>query len=92
MTNHADHAVVDELLRDLDRDARIGLVVLYVEHEAHGLAAHGRMFRVLFVERELRTVLQILADARDGPCQRAGEADLDGLRGRGLSGRGDRAE
>ncbi|WP_368858917.1 hypothetical protein [Burkholderia sp. GbtcB21] len=50
------------------------------------------MLRVFLVERELRTVLQVLADARDGPRQRAGEADLDGFRVRGLRGHRDRAD
>ncbi|GJH04222.1 hypothetical protein CBA19C8_26715 [Paraburkholderia terrae] len=83
MTNHADHAFIHELLRDLNRDARVGLVVLHVEHELDGLARDGRMLRIFFIERELRAVLQILADPRNRSRQRADKAYLDDFRIRG---------
>ena len=80
MTDHADHAFVDQFLRDLNRDTRVGLIVLHIEHEFDRFSADHRMFRILFIERELRAVLQIFTDSRDRSGQRSDETDLDDFR------------
>ncbi|MDR6385447.1 hypothetical protein J2802_005885 [Paraburkholderia caribensis] len=80
MANHTHHAFIDQLLRNLNRNARISLVILHVEHELDGLASNGWMLRVFFIERKLRAVLQILADPRDGSRQRPDKTYLDDFR------------
>ncbi len=67
MPNHAHHTVVDQFLGRLDREARICLIILYVQDKFNRLAIDGWILRILFVERKLRTLLQVLAHARDRP-------------------------
>ena len=69
-------ARVDQLLRGLHADARVGLVVFGDELELRDLVADLDLLRVGFLDGEPDAVLQILAVAGVGAGQRRGEADL----------------
>lgn len=97
MADDDRHLLVDEALRGLHADPRIGLVVLDDEFEARGLAGDRDLLRAGVVERELHTVLQILAVARVDARERRGEADphgrfVGGARGAGCAARECRGE
>ncbi|ABA48763.1 hypothetical protein BURPS1710b_0164 [Burkholderia pseudomallei 1710b] len=92
VAEHALDAVVDELLRDRRAGARVGLIVLRVEHELHRLAADRRLRRVDVLDREHDPVLHILAVVRLRARHRRGKADLDVIRVRRPRERHDRDE
>jgi hypothetical protein len=54
VTNHAYDTIVDQLLRGLDRKARICLIVLHVQDEFNRLAVDGWILRILFIQTKRR--------------------------------------
>ena len=75
VAHHANHVLIDQLLRDRDGRARIGLVIDGDEPVDHRLAADRRMRLVGIVQRELGAVLQVLADTSRRTCERRSQPD-----------------
>jgi hypothetical protein len=57
VADHHRHVLVDQRLRGLHADARVGLIVLHDEVEMRGLAGDLHLLRDRIVERELHAVL-----------------------------------
>ena len=64
MADDADHAIVDQFLRNGSGDFRIGLVVLAHQVDVHFLAAQDEASGVDFIHRQTRAVFVILAQMR----------------------------
>ncbi|KGR97431.1 hypothetical protein X977_5377 [Burkholderia pseudomallei MSHR7504] len=86
MADDRDDLVVDELLRNLRRGARVGRVVLCIELERHLLAADRESLRVDLLDREARTIFVVLTKVGDAARQRCDMADLDDLVGGSVRG------
>ncbi|GAB2893840.1 hypothetical protein GCM10027093_31660 [Paraburkholderia jirisanensis] len=79
MADYRDDLVIDELLRNLGRSARIRGVVLPVQHQRDLLTANRQPFRVAFLNRKARAILNVFAKVRDLARRRSGIANLDSL-------------